>query len=117
MAKKGMKRPQITPKPPKNSQPPVPEIQGKAKHTKAPANPIIAGTEGPSLKVYHFKVLNMDNEWVPFYSTDTEIKVTDSMDNRINPDFLGWSTIEGGQVEYQSGDSINVSVRMYNRLL
>ena len=53
MAKKGMKRPQITPKPPKNSQPPVPEIQGKAKHTKAPANPIIAGTEGPSLKVYH----------------------------------------------------------------
>ncbi len=53
MAKKGMKRPQIAPKPPKNTYPPVPEIQGKAKHGKAPANPIIAGTSGPSQKVYH----------------------------------------------------------------
>ena len=53
MAKKGMKRIQITPKPPKNEHPPVPEIQGKAKHTKTPANPIIAGTEGPDQKVYH----------------------------------------------------------------
>ena len=50
MAKKGMKRPQIAPKPPKNTQPPVPEIQGKAKHTKTPANPIIAGTESRTLR-------------------------------------------------------------------
>ena len=53
MAKKGMKRIQIAPKPPKNDYPPVPEIQGKAKHAKTPANPIIAGTEGPNQKVYH----------------------------------------------------------------
>ena len=33
MAKKGMKRPDIT-KQPKNDAPPVPEIQGKAKHGK-----------------------------------------------------------------------------------
>ncbi len=63
MAKKGMKRPQIAPKPPKNTQPPVPEIQGKAKHTKTPANPIIAGTQGPSLKVYHTTGLGVyDND-------------------------------------------------------
>ena len=31
----------------------VPEIQGKAKHGNVPANPIIAGTHAPSLKVYH----------------------------------------------------------------
>ena len=58
-----MKRPQIAPKPQKNTQPPVPEIQGKAKHTKTPANPIIAGTQGPSLKVYHATALGVyDND-------------------------------------------------------
>ncbi len=55
MAKQGMKR-QHTPNPhPKNEVPPVPEIQGSAKMTKHPANPIIAGTGSPSLKVYHSK--------------------------------------------------------------
>ncbi len=53
MAKQGMKR-QNTPNPhPKNDAPPVPEIQGAAKTTKHPANPIIAGTSSPALKVYH----------------------------------------------------------------
>ena len=66
MAKKGMKRPQIAPKPAKNTQPPVPEIQGKAKHTKTPANPIIPGTEGPSLKVYHTAPLGAS----PIYDND-----------------------------------------------
>lgn len=46
MAKQGMKR-QHTPHPhPKNTQSPVPEIQGKAR-------PIITGTSGASMKVYH----------------------------------------------------------------
>lgn len=40
MAKQGMKRPQINPKPPKNEVPPVPELQGKAKTTKCKAKPI-----------------------------------------------------------------------------
>ena len=53
MAKQGMARPDWTHTHPKNSEPPVPEIQGKAKHSKKPAKPIIAGTEGPELKVYH----------------------------------------------------------------
>lgn len=53
MAKKGMARPDWTHTRPKNNAGPVPEIQGKAKHGKAPVKPIIPGTEGPELKVYH----------------------------------------------------------------
>ncbi len=53
MAKKGMARPERTHTKLKNDLPPVPEISGKAKHGHTPANPIIAGTEPPSQKVYH----------------------------------------------------------------
>ena len=53
MAKKGMARPDWTHTHPRNDVPPVPELQGKAKRTKAKANPIIAGTSGPQQKVYH----------------------------------------------------------------
>lgn len=53
MAKQGMKRPNRTHTKPRNEQAAVPEIQGKAKHGKEKANPIIAGTEAPSQKVYH----------------------------------------------------------------
>lgn len=53
MSKQGMKRPEYTHVKPKNNIPPVPEIQGKAKHGNVKTNPIIAGTEAPSLKVYH----------------------------------------------------------------
>ena len=48
MAKQGMKRPE--PEHKKNTVPPVPIINGKAKSGKVKANPLIAGTEG---KVYH----------------------------------------------------------------
>ncbi len=53
MAKKGMARPDWTHTKPKNDAGPVPEIQGKAKRGKTPARPIIAGTSGPDMKVYH----------------------------------------------------------------
>ena len=53
MAKKGMARPEWTHTKPRNNVPPVPLVQGKAKHGKEPARPIISGTEGPSVKVYH----------------------------------------------------------------
>ena len=53
MAKQGMARPQRTHTQPRNNQPPVPELQGKAKRGKEPANPIIASTSGPHMKVYH----------------------------------------------------------------
>ena len=39
MAKKGMKRPERTHVKPRNEVTPVPELQGKAKHTKEKANP------------------------------------------------------------------------------
>lgn len=55
MAKQGMSRPEISHTKPHNDIPPVAEIQGKAKHGKAHANPIIAGTKSPSQKVYHTK--------------------------------------------------------------
>ena len=53
MAKKGMKRPEWTHTQPRNQTDPVPELQGKAKHTKKHANPIIAGTFGANQKVFH----------------------------------------------------------------
>ena len=53
MAKQGMARPDWTHSQPRNTVPPVPEVQGKAKHGKAHAKPVIPGTAGPELKVYH----------------------------------------------------------------
>lgn len=53
MPKKGMARPDWTHTKPRNDAPPVPELQGKAKHGKEPAKPIVSGTSGPSLKVWH----------------------------------------------------------------
>lgn len=53
MAKQGMARPDWTHTKPRNDVSPVPEIQGKAKHAKAHVKPIIAGTEGGDVKVYH----------------------------------------------------------------
>lgn len=53
MSKKGMKRPQVTHTEERNTVPPVPEIQGKAKSGKDKANPIIAGTHGATQKFYH----------------------------------------------------------------
>lgn len=61
MSKKGMKRPEQTHNKKHNTTPPVPEIQGKAKHGKAHVNPIIAGTSSPSLKVYHSKPISLED--------------------------------------------------------
>ena len=54
MAKQGMKRPQIHKGPPKNDAF-VPGLQGKAKSGNEKAKPIIAGTMGAELKVWHEK--------------------------------------------------------------
>lgn len=53
MAKKGMARPDWTHPQSRNDAGPVPELQGKAKHGKERAKPVIPGTSGPELKVYH----------------------------------------------------------------
>lgn len=62
MAKQGMSRPETTHTKPRNDVSPVAEIQGKAKHGKVRANPIIAGTKAPSQKVYHAKPYSMQNK-------------------------------------------------------
>ena len=53
MVKKGMKRPERTQTQPKNQTDPVPELQGKAKHTKKHTNPIVTGTFGTDQRVFH----------------------------------------------------------------
>lgn len=52
MAKQGMKRPAIH-KGRKKNEGFVPSIQGKARHGKEKARPIIAETGGAELKVWH----------------------------------------------------------------
>lgn len=60
MAKKGMSRPNVTHTKERNTAT-VPEIQGKAKSRKIKANPIIAGTNGATLKVYHERAVSEDS--------------------------------------------------------
>lgn len=60
MAKQGMARPEWTKTHPKNEAPAVPQIQGKARVGKKKANPIIAGTSGPYLKVFHERPIPED---------------------------------------------------------
>ena len=48
-----MARPDWTHTQPRNDAPSVPLIQGKAKRGKEKAKPIIPGTGGPDMKVYH----------------------------------------------------------------
>lgn len=55
MAKQGMKRFERQHIHEKNEAGPVPQLQGKSKHTKQKAKPIVAGTSGPELKVWHEK--------------------------------------------------------------
>lgn len=78
MAKQGMARPDWTKLHPKNDVSPVPQIQGKAKSGKKKANPIIAGTYGTQLKVYHEKPIPEN-----LYSTiDTDL-ARDNLENDI----------------------------------
>lgn len=53
MAKQGMARPDRTHTQPKNQTDPVPEIHGSAKSGKERSHPIISGTGGSGLKVFH----------------------------------------------------------------
>jgi hypothetical protein len=77
MAKKGMKRANVTHTHPRNEQEAVPEIQGKAKTGKEKANPIITGTKAPSLKVYHT---------VPFSDKEKENQILSEIYPAIDTD-------------------------------
>lgn len=61
----------------------VPEIQGKAKHGNVPANPIIAGTHAPALKVYHSTPHKGEKPISAAYSTiDTDL-ARDNLENDL----------------------------------
>lgn len=77
MAKQGMKRPEISGQKPKNQQSPVPQLQGKMKTGKKKANPIITGTQGAQLKVFHEKPIS-----AAYPALDTDL-ARDNLENDI----------------------------------
>lgn len=83
MAKQGMNRIDRTHTQPKNDTAPVPEIQGKAKHGKARANPIIADTKPPSQKVYHTKPFSMEKPISKVYAQIDNDLARDNLENDI----------------------------------
>lgn len=84
MAKKGMSRIDRTHTKPRNTEPPVPEIQGKAKSGKEHANPIVAGTQGPTQKVYHSTPHKTEKPISSVYKAiDTDI-ARDNLENDIS---------------------------------
>lgn len=76
MAKQGMARPDWT-KRPRNEELPVPELQGRAKRGKKKAKPIIAGTSGPNMKVFHERPIS-----AAYSQIDTDL-ARDNLENDI----------------------------------
>lgn len=83
MAKKGMSRPEYPDGKSDNSSAPVPEIQGKAKHGKVRANPIIAGTVSPAQKVYHTRPYSAEKPISPVYRGIDNDLARDNLENDI----------------------------------
>lgn len=83
MSKQGMNRIDRTHTQPRNDVPPVPEIQGKAKHGKVPVNPIIAGTKPPSQKVYHLTPFSKEKPISPVYPVIDNDLARDNLENDI----------------------------------
>ena len=71
MAKQGMSRPERTHTQPHNDAPPVPELQKKA-------NPIVAGTSGPTMLVYHERPIPVD----AYPELDTDL-ARDNLENDL----------------------------------
>lgn len=83
MAKQGMKRTERTHTKERNTAAAVPEIQGKAKHGKEKANPIIADTEPPSQKVWHTKTADIERPISPVYKEIDNDLARDNLENDI----------------------------------
>ncbi len=83
MAKQGMKRTQRTHTEERNEAAAVPELQGRAKHGKERAKPIIAGTRPPAQKVYHTAPLSKEKPISDAYPViDTDL-ARDNVENNI----------------------------------
>lgn len=83
MAKQGMKRPEYTNAHHQNIASIVPEIQGKAKHGKVHANPIIAGTNAPSQKVWHSASFSKEKPISKVYPVIDNDLARDNLENDI----------------------------------
>lgn len=83
MAKKGMARIDRTHAQPRNKAAAVPELEGKAKRTKQRANPIIAGTQPPSQKVWHTRPFSLDKPISPVYDSIDNDLARDNLENDI----------------------------------
>lgn len=83
MAKKGMNRIDRTHTQSRNEAPPVPEIQGKAKHGSVRANPIISGTNPPSQKVFHSTPFSADKPISDVYAQIDNDLARDNLENDI----------------------------------
>lgn len=88
MAKQGMKRPEVTHTKPRNEAAAVPEIQGKAKTGKTKANPIIAGTEAPALKVYHTTPFSAEKPISDVYPVIDNDLARDNVENDLTAEDL-----------------------------
>ena len=84
MAKQGMRRYSSNETEHKNGIAPVPELSGKAKSGKERANPIIAGTHSPELKVYHTVPHSRKKAEKPFFSVYSTIDNDLARDNLEN---------------------------------
>lgn len=83
MAKKGMHRADNIYDKNKNRAEIVPELQGRAKLSNEKANPIIAGTQPPSQKVYHSKP-HSERPISNFYSYIDNDLARDNLENDIS---------------------------------
>ncbi len=83
MAKKGMKRPQRTHIKPRNEEAAVQEIEGKAKHGKVKAAPVIPGTSAPSQKVYHTRPYNKERDISSAYEAIDNDLARDNLENDL----------------------------------
>ncbi len=83
MAKQGMQRQERTHTQPRNEAAAVPEIQGKAKHGKAHANPIIAGTKPPAQKVYHTQPFSQERPVSDVYAVIDNDLARDNVENDL----------------------------------
>ena len=84
MSKQGMKRIERTHVRPRNDVPPVPEIEGKAKHGKSHARPIIAGTKPPAQKVYHSVPTAKEKPISSVYSAIDNDLARDNLENDMS---------------------------------
>ncbi len=75
MAKQGMKRPE--PEHRKSDMPPVPQINGKARHGKAKAAPLIPGGGG---KVFHDGPQNSNDLALENLMNDFDMTAADAQD-------------------------------------